>query len=84
MLQKFRETQITKYYPDYYTNAFIKPDANTYKFGEEIQVYKSNYLYKYGKFLLPGPGPFGECKRSIPVKFMKNIEDTSCGLKLVK
>ena len=79
ILQQKRADQLTTNYPLYYDNAYIKPNAASYQFGDELQVKSSSYVTKYRRFLLPSPGPFGDCKKIYPVKFMVNMEERTCG-----
>jgi len=83
LIQSYKATQIGKYYPANYDTSYITPITASYQFGSEIQIKTSPFMVKYNRFLLPSPGPFGECQKIMPVKFMNNVEERSCGLKFV-
>ena len=86
---------IFKYYIDpgfkgnYYnqiTNQTYIQTKDYYEVGEIIRMnhYPNSSLVLDDKFYLYNTGPFGECIRTEPIRFMKDIPKRSCGFKYVK
>lgn len=96
-IQSFNET-ITKAIFQYYidpqfkgnyfnsiTNQSFVKGKDIYEVGEVLRMkyYNNNTLLFNDKFYMFTTGPFGECVRTEPLRFMKNMPQSSCGYKLV-
>lgn len=96
-IQSLNETltrAIFQYYIDsqFKGNYFNSITDQTYIKGKDIyevgdllrmKYYNNNTLLIQDKFYLYTSGAFGECVRTEPLRFMKNIPKNKCGYKLV-
>jgi len=79
------DLQFKKNYYNSITNQTYIGGKDYYDVGDVLRMkhYNNNSLVLQDKFYLYTTGAFGECVRTEPLRFMKNIPKKSCGFKIV-
>lgn len=85
IFQYYIEPQYKGNYFNSFTNQTYENSKDIYQIGDILRMkyYNNNTLLLQDKFYLFKAGAFGECIRTEPLRFMKNIPKSSCGYKLV-
>jgi hypothetical protein len=81
LMPKYVEPQ-TKYYSNRETGMpLLQPN---YVIGDYVKSRSGDgYFIQDGKFFVNDIGPFGECTKTRPIKFLTPFEKASCGYKIV-